>query len=337
MKKDTRDRLLLPIVIPFGALALIGLALYGFSRVLLSVSHDAATVTALVVVVTIMATAGIISRQKRVMTGALGSMLGVVAGVAMVAGSLAFLIVGPQKEELKPVIEQLVAPSDAATNGFATDTLSFPANTKVSLQFDNQEPSIPHDVQIFKTDPAKDATEKPLFHGEVITGPAKITYAVQPLPAGTYFFDCVVHPTTMHGTLTVGGSGASGAPPTGSSAPPASSPPTSTPSAIFSSASIAPVGGPTTTSISASGLAFDLSAMNFPAGKASKLTFDNQDPGVDHNVAIYSDANKSQTLFDGDHVLGPASVDYTIPALAPGTYYFQCDVHPGMNGSVTVS
>ena len=28
MKKDTRDRLLLPIVVPFGALALIGLALF---------------------------------------------------------------------------------------------------------------------------------------------------------------------------------------------------------------------------------------------------------------------------------------------------------------------
>jgi plastocyanin len=334
MKKDTRDRLLLPIVIPFGALALIGLALFGFSRVLLAVSHDAATVTALVVVVTIMATAGIISRQKRVMTGALGSMLGVVAGVAMVTGSLAFLIVGPQKEAAKAVVETLVAPSDAAANGFATDTLSFPANTKVSLHFDNQEPSVSHDVQIFAKDPAKDPTEKPLFHGAVITGPAKTTYAIQPLAAGTYYFDCVVHPTTMHGVLTVGTGGAG---PTGSSAPPASSPPASSPPAIFSSASVAPVAGPTTTSISASGLAFNLSAMSFPAGKTSKLTFDNQDPGVDHNVAIYSDANHTTTLFAGDHVLGPASVDYTIPALKPGTYYFQCDVHPGMNGTVTVS
>ena len=332
MKKDTRDRLLLPIVIPLSALALIGLALFGFSRVLLAVSHNAATVTALIVAVTIMATAGIVSRQKRVMTGALGSMLGVVAGIAMIAGSLAFLVVGPQKEVAKAVIEQLAAPKDAAANGFSTDSLTFPANAKVSLQFDNQDPSVPHDVQIFANDPAKDATQTPLFKGEVITGPAKTTYAVDPLAAGTYFFDCVVHPTTMHGTLTVGAAGASGAPSTGSSAPPASSPP-----AIFSSASVAPVAGPTTTSISASAVTFNLTAMNLPAGKASTLTFDNQDPGVPHNVAIYSDANKTTTLFTGETVTGPASVDYQIPALEPGTYYFQCDVHPTMNGSVTVS
>ena len=303
---------------------------------LLAVSHNAATVTALIVAVAIMATAGIVLRQKRVMTGALGSMLGVVAGIAMIAGSLAFLVVGPQKEEAKAVIEQLVAPKDAAVNGFATDALSFPANTKVSLQFDNQEPSVPHDVQIFTNDPAKDATQTPLFHGEVITGPAKTTYAVDPLAAGTYFFDCVVHPTTMHGTLTVGAAGASGAPPRAPGARAAGRRPSSPP-AIFSSASVAPVGGPTTTSISASAVTFDLDAMSFPAGKTSTLTFDNQDPGVPHDVAIYSDANKTNTLFTGETVTGPASIEYRIPALDPGTYYFQCDVHPTMNGSVTVS
>ena len=41
-----RQSLLLPIVIPLGALAVIGAVLFGFSRILLGISHTAATVTA---------------------------------------------------------------------------------------------------------------------------------------------------------------------------------------------------------------------------------------------------------------------------------------------------
>jgi plastocyanin len=33
---------------------------------------------------------------------------------------------------------------------------------------------------------------------------------------------------------------------------------------------------------------------------------------------------------------GPTTVTYDIPALDAGTYYFHCDVHPTMNGSVVV-
>jgi plastocyanin len=41
-------------------------------------------------------------------------------------------------------------------------------------------------------------------------------------------------------------------------------------------------------------------------------------------------------LFTGDLVVGVKSVDYQIPALKPGSYYFHCDVHPDMNGTVIV-
>ena len=53
-------------------------------------------------------------------------------------------------------------------------------------------------------------------------------------------------------------------------------------------------------------------------------------------MAIYRDESLDEVLFRGDLVTGPAKVDYDVPALPAGTYYFQCDVHPSMNGTVTV-
>jgi plastocyanin len=57
---------------------------------------------------------------------------------------------------------------------------------------------------------------------------------------------------------------------------------------------------------------------------------------VQHNIAIYTDSSLGTNLFPGEIVTGPAAVDYRIPPLEPGTYYFHCDVHPTMQGSVAV-
>ena len=37
----------------------------------------------------------------------------------------------------------------------------------------------------------------------LVTGVAAKTYQVTPLPGGTYFFHCDVHPTVMFGTFVV--------------------------------------------------------------------------------------------------------------------------------------
>ena len=80
---------------------------------------------------------------------------------------------------------------------FDTDAIDVPANTDFTVEFDNQDGAIPHDVDILD-----DAGTK-VFDGEVITGPAQIVYEVPALEAGAYTFICSVHPT-MTGTLTVG-------------------------------------------------------------------------------------------------------------------------------------
>jgi plastocyanin len=89
-------------------------------------------------------------------------------------------------------------------------------------------------------------------------------------------------------------------------------------------------GGP---SISASGVQFDTDTLELPAEDAS-LTFTNEDT-VEHNVAIY-DEEGGEELFKGDVIPGGQETTYSIPALDKGEYYFQCDIHPAMNGTVTV-
>jgi plastocyanin len=79
---------------------------------------------------------------------------------------------------------------------FDSDALEAPGGEDFVIQFDNQDAGTPHDVDIVDEGGTK------VFDGEIITGPAQVTYEVPALEPGTYTFICSVHPT-MTGTLTV--------------------------------------------------------------------------------------------------------------------------------------
>ena len=80
--------------------------------------------------------------------------------------------------------------------------------------------------------------------------------------------------------------------------------------------------------------AFVPSSLAVPAGEPLVVAFENDDDGVPHNVAIYTDDSAVQSLFVGDVIDGPTTVTYDVPAIDPGRYYFRCDVHPQMNGTL---
>lgn len=87
--------------------------------------------------------------------------------------------------------------------------------------------------------------------------------------------------------------------------------------------------------ISASGIAFEQTAVDVPAGKAFRIAFDNKDAGTPHNVAIHKDSATGEEIFKGEIITGPATTTYDVPALDAGTYAFVCTVHPNMTGTLT--
>jgi plastocyanin len=88
--------------------------------------------------------------------------------------------------------------------------------------------------------------------------------------------------------------------------------------------------------LTAQNIAFAQAEAGVAANTAFILLLDNRD-SVPHNVSLYRDQASGSRAFEGAVVSGPGSRWYAVPALAPGTYVFVCDVHPNMTGRLTAS
>jgi plastocyanin len=302
MRTRTRDRVVLPLLLPIVMLLVIAAALFGFSRILLSLTKDAATAIALIVALSILVVAAVVASRSVVRASSLASMLGAIAGVAMLAGGIALIAVGAGGEKEGGGGPAATISLTAKGIAFDKTKLSVPAGKPFAIAFDNQDAGIQHDVQIFDNE---GFTGTPLLNGEIVTGPAKVTYEAPALDPGTYYFHCSVHPAQMQGTVEATPAGPVG-------------------------------GGGARVTVAAQGLRFDTDRIELPAGAPSTIHFENNDPGIQHNIAIFTDSSLGTTLFRGEIVTGPTAVDYRIPPLEPGSYYFHCDVHPTMSGTVVV-
>ncbi len=93
----------------------------------------------------------------------------------------------------------LTAPPGAASSGFAETTLSAKANTAFTICWDNQDPSVPHNVDLYTAAPPGGTS---IAKADILPGPVQALVNVPGLAPGTYYYQCDVH-VTMNGTLTV--------------------------------------------------------------------------------------------------------------------------------------
>ena len=148
-----------------------------------------------------------------------------------------------------------------------------------------------------------------------------------------------------------GGSGApagSAAPSAGASAAASVAPSAETASTPPASGAASPgastplgAGGTTltiTAPVGAASAGFQPTTLTAKANTSLTIHFDNQDNQAQHNVEL-KDASGAAVQLGGDTQFfqGPATRDYTVPALAAGTYQYYCIVHPTtMKGELTI-
>lgn len=204
MNRQLRDRLLLPFAIPIVTLACIALPVFAFSRILLAVGKDVAVAVALGAALDILIVCAFLaSRPPSAATYRLAGALGVVLVVGGVVGAQA-LTREPPPEPLSGE----AAPAEAVPGGvrlvaknivWDKKQITLRAGQEAKVEVDNQDPATPHNFAVYTDSSLATA----IFKGDPFNGPAKKPHTFTAPAAGTYFFQCDIHPTTMTGTVAV--------------------------------------------------------------------------------------------------------------------------------------
>jgi plastocyanin len=82
-------------------------------------------------------------------------------------------------------------------------------------------------------------------------------------------------------------------------------------------------------------LQFDVNTIQATAGEDFTITLVNNDTAP-HNITVYTEEGGERIGETGPTAEAGQTVETNVSALEPGTYYFQCDIHPDMNGTIVV-
>jgi plastocyanin len=92
-------------------------------------------------------------------------------------------------------------------------------------------------------------------------------------------------------------------------------------------------GGGTTVDVTAQNTAFSPDQITVPSGEPVTFRFTNED-SIPHTFTLYTDEAFEQPISGGNADAEQPQI--TIAFVAPGEYYFRCEVHPDqMQGTVT--
>jgi hypothetical protein len=230
MKTEFRNRAFLPVVMPLGILLTVVVLVLSFAAILLYNTKEAALVIAIVAAGGILLAISLAAskdhldgRQKAAVfsAGALPVVLGAVFSVLSVNGLVDASALNINREPHLQVPEGALigAQNDQSfclfdEAGDCVDSSEWemaaqPDAPPFVFEFDNIDPGVPHNVQIFALAGSEEEPEAGdgIFVGvedsPLVTGVDSIVYQVdQAIEPGTYYYNCVVHPV-MEGVLTI--------------------------------------------------------------------------------------------------------------------------------------
>jgi plastocyanin len=88
-------------------------------------------------------------------------------------------------------------------------------------------------------------------------------------------------------------------------------------------------GEPIELELVAENTSYDPTELTATAGAEVTIVFDNDDPDVQHNFALFENEESAEALFSGEIITGVETTDYEFTAPEdPGTYHYHCEVHP---------
>jgi plastocyanin len=192
--KTLRERILLPVLIPIGALAFVGFMALLIASIYLRVPKNVATAVAfmvafnLLIVFAIMALKPNIGKSLLVIMGGV-AVVPILLGAVAAAGVVSF----PGEEHGEKEAGAKAVEIAASNLSFDKKELKVPAEKEFQIHFNNKDAQA-HNVAIL------DAQGAPKFRGDIVNGPKETTYKADPIPAGDYKFQCDVHPT-MNGSV----------------------------------------------------------------------------------------------------------------------------------------
>lgn len=309
------DRFITPLLLPVGIGLAIAAIIFLVSQILLVLPESVATVVALVIALGILLTCTAFATMRRVSRGLVYSAVALPALALVIAGGAASIRRFSESNKATGAVAAANGVNQAQTavtevttdNKFSLTNITVPAGQPVTLTLRNDGQAI-HNWHVLdvKSADGKDIKTELTPGGQTAT----VTFTInQP---GQYKFQCDVHPTEMIGTINV-----------------------------------VPAAGVNAANVSAPANSGDLNEVT------TDNKFSQTDLTIKANQQVTLVLNNKGSAVHNWHVLGIQSTDgkdikteltpggqqsrITFTIDKPGTYKFQCDVHPTeMTGQLTV-
>jgi plastocyanin len=222
MTGEVRFRVPIVIVLPIVALVLIGLATFGFSRLLLALEGGAATTLALLMAANVLGACSFVALRPETARRRWAELLAVILypiliGIAIVATG-AF---GEEEAADAPAAEAPAGGGGGAAGNtivasgiaFQTEEITATAGEEVSGTLANED-SVDHNIAFFNSEDETSDPGNAFYTSETAGAQSEVEFSfAAPDEPGDYPFVCDFHPTTMTGTLVVedgGGGGSKG-------------------------------------------------------------------------------------------------------------------------------